>query len=161
MMLLLTGTASFAQIRPTRQIAKAVTNEGMVINDRGSKLEVFPSLRAIRTMTASGSVHSEFMSGKIDPINPQQLGVVFNHAMQVRGYFTGEIAIKMKDGLQAADWLDRSSFPGLAKLTEPNIYIVVARNPLEFVELTKQLQERIDMEWVEPIVVYGPGYQLH
>jgi hypothetical protein len=75
--------------------------------------------------------------------------------MQARGYITGEIAFRMRDGLQASDWLDKSSYPGLAKLTAPNVYLVVARTPSEFVELTRQLQARPDMEWVEPIVTYS------
>jgi hypothetical protein len=157
-MLFLACMASFAQIKPTPRVMQSVTDESMVINDRGSRLVVFPALRAVKKMSISGNgnVHSEIMADKSDPINPHQLGVVFNSAMQVRGYITGEIAFKMKDGLQATDWLDPSSYPGLAKLTAPNIYLVVARTPAEFVELTRQLQARTDMEWVEPIVVYGP-----
>ena len=75
--------------------------------------------------------------------------------MQVQGYITGEIAFKMKDGVQATDRLDPASYPGLAKVTNPNVYLVVARTPPEFVELTKRLQARTDMEWVEPMVTYG------
>jgi hypothetical protein len=156
-MLFLTNAACFAQIKPTPRVMQSVTDESMVIEDRGSKLEVFPALRAVKAMSApgKGETHSEFAEKKSAPINPRQLGVVFNHAMQARGYITGEIAFKMKNGLQATDWLDKSAYPGLAKLTGPNTYIVVARTPSEFVELTKQLQARTDMEWVEPIVIYG------
>jgi hypothetical protein len=134
-----------------------VIDESMVLDDRGSKLEVFPTLRAARKMSIAGkgAVHSEFAARKSLPINQQQLGVVFNHAMQARGYITGEIAFRMKDGLQATDWLDKSSYPGFAKLTAPNVYVVVARTPSEFVELAKRLQARPDMEWVEPIVTYS------
>ena len=159
-MLFLTYAAGFAQIKPTPRVIQSVTDESMVIDDRGSKLEVFPTLRAVKRLSTSGKgdAHSEFIARKSAPINPQQRGVVFNHAMQARGYITGEIAFKMKHGLQATDWLDESSYPGLAKLTAPNIYLVVARTPSEFVKLTKQLQARTDMEWVEPIVNYGvPG----
>jgi hypothetical protein len=158
-MLFLASVASFAQIKPMPRAMQSVTDESMVINDRGSKLEVFPALQAVKKMSISGkgNVHYEIVARKSEMINPQQLGVVFNNAMQVWGYITGEIAFKMKDGMQATDWMDQSSYPGLAKLTEPNIYLVVARTPTEFVELTKQLQARTDMEWVEPIVVYGPG----
>jgi len=159
-MLFLASAVCFAQINPKPRVMQSVTDESMVIDDRGSKLEVFPTLRAAKILSTSekGEAHSEFMARKSAPINRQQLGVVFNHAMQARGYTTGEIAFKMKDGLQAPDWLDKSSYPGLAKLTAPNIYLVVARTPAEFVKLTKQLQARTDMEWVEPIVTYGaPG----
>ena len=75
--------------------------------------------------------------------------------MQVQGYITGEIAFKMKGGAQATDRLDPTSYPGLAKLTNPNVYVVVARTPAEFLKLVKRLQGRNDMEWVEPVVTYG------
>ena len=50
---------------------------------------------------------------------------------------------------------DVDSYPSFAKLTEPNVYLVVAKSPIEFVQLVKRLQERTDVEWVEPMVIYG------
>lgn len=156
-MIVLASTACFAQIQPAQRAAQKVGNPSMVIDDRGSKLEVLPTMRAAQQLSTSGKrvVHSVFRASESEPIGPKQLGMVFNHAMQVQGYITGEIAFKMKDGLQATDRLDTASYPGLAKLTPPNIYLVVARTPAEFVELVKRLQGRPDMEWVEPMVTYG------
>lgn len=156
-MFFLTNAACFAQIKPTPMLMKSVADESMVIDDRGSKLELLPTMRATQKLSSSDNqvVHSVFEVDESAPISPQELGVVFNHAMQVQGYITGEIAFKMKDGLQATDMLDATSYPGLAKLTNPNIYLVVARTPSEFVKLVKLLQAQTDVEWVEPIVAYG------
>ncbi len=151
------STASYAQLQPTPRVIRAVSDPSMVIDDRGAKLEVLPARRAAQQMASSGKqvVHSVFAASQSKPISPRQLGVVFNHAMRVQGYITGEIAFKMKGGAQAADRLDPASYPGLAKLTDPNVYLVAARTPFEFVELMKRLQGRNDMEWVEPVVTYG------
>lgn len=156
-MLSLATTAGFAQLQPTPRVTREVADPSMVIDDRGSKLEVLPTVRAAERLSTSGKhvVHSIFPASVSDPIRPPQLGIVFNHAMQVQGYITGEIAFRMKDGLQAIEWLDAASYPGLAKLTNPNIYLVAARTPAEFIELVKRLQGRSDMEWVEPMVTYG------
>ena len=156
-MLTLVCSSGFAQLQPTPRVVQKVPDPSMMIDDRGSKLEVLPTMRAVQQLSTSGKqvVHSVFPASESEPISPQRLGMVFNHAMQVQGYITGEIAFKMKDGLQATDRLDTASYPGLAKLTTPNIYLVVARTPSEFVELVKRLQGRPDMEWVEPMVTYG------
>ena len=155
--LALSSTASCAQLQPAPRVIQKVVDPSMVIDDRGSKLEVIPTSRAVQQLSTSGKqvIHSVSPASQSAPINPQQLGVVFNHAMQVQGYITGEIVFKMKDGIQATDRLDPASYPGLAKLTNPNVYLVVERTPSEFVELVKRLQGRTDMEWVEPMVTYG------
>ena len=157
LVLALASTASLAQLQPTPRVIRNVADPSMVIDDRGSKLEVVPTKRAVQQMSTSGKqvVHSVFLANQSTPISPRQLGVVFNHAMQVQGYITGEIVFKMKDGLQPTGRLDTTSYPGLAKLTNPNVYLVVARTPSEFVEVVKRLQGRTDIEWVEPIVTYG------
>ena len=156
-MLALASTVCFAQLQPMPRMIQKVADQSMVIDDRGSKLEVLPTMRAVQQLSTSGKqvVHSVFKASASEPISPQQLGIVFNHAMQVQGYITGEIAFQMIDGFQATDRLDKTSYPGLAKLTAPNVYLVVARTPSEFVELVKRLQGRPDMEWVEPMVTYG------
>jgi len=155
--LALASMASCAQLQPIPRVIQKVADPSMVIDDRGSKLEVLSARRAAQQMASSGKqiIHSVFLANRSAPISPQQLGVVFNHAMQLQGYITGEIAFKMKDGVQATDRLDPASYPGLALLTNPNVYLVVARTPSEFVELVKRLQGRTDMEWVEPMVTYG------
>ena len=153
----LVSAAGYAQLHPTPRVIQKISDLTMVIDDRGAKLEVIPTSRAVQTMASSGKqiIHSVFPASESAPISPRQLGVVFNHAMQVQGYITGEIALKMKNGTQATEVLDPASYPGLVKLTNPNVYLVVARTPGEFVDLVKRLQGRADMEWVEPVVTYG------
>lgn len=139
-------------IRPIHHIQ----NQDMVINDRGMVLEVLPTRRAAPAATESGHpvyhvLDHQDVSARI---SPKHLGVVFNHAMQAQGYITGEITFKLKKREQRPT--DMNLYPGFRKLIHPNVYIVVARTPLEFVQLTKRLQQRNDLEWVEPIVTYSP-----
>jgi hypothetical protein len=130
----------------------------MVVNDRGALLEVLPTERATPSISKSGRhvVYHVAAKDASAAISPKQLGVVFNHAMQVQGYITGEIVFKFKGDSQPPSSFDAGAYPGFAKLTNPNVYLVVARSPLEFVNTVKRLQERTDLEWVEPMVVYGP-----
>jgi len=48
-------------------------------------------------------------------------------------------------------------YPGLKKITNPEVYVVNARTPAEFMAVLKRLQARGDLEWVEPTVIYGSG----
>jgi len=155
--LVVASMACAAQLEPRSTTTRSVTDPSMVIDDRGSKLEVLPTTRAIQQMSASGAevVSVMISTSQSTPIGPQQLGVVFNHAMQAQGYITGEIAFKMMGSLEPTTGFDPASYPGLKKLTDPNIYLVVAATPHEFVEVTKRLQDRTDIEWVEPIVTYN------
>ena len=61
----------------------------------------------------------------------------------------------MKDGLRPNEDFDPSDYPGLKKLTDPDVYVVVANTPGEFVALVQRLQARTDLRWVEPIIEYG------
>lgn len=153
--LALVCAACFAQLQPMPRVMQTVADPNMVIDDRGSKLEVLSDKRATARLSNTGDrTVSVFKADKSSAITSQQLGVVFNHAMQATGYISGEIAFKMKGDLQATSGFDSGSYPGLAKLTTPNVYVVVARTATEFVDLTKRLQQRTDVEWVEPIVTY-------
>jgi hypothetical protein len=127
----------------------------MVVEDRGSKLEVFPTKRATPVLDSSGRtvLHHITTTSATTPIGPQQLGVVFNHAMQQQGYITGEIAFKVKDGHAFSG--DSALYPGLKEITKPAVYVVNARTPAEFITVLKRLQARSDLEWVEPTVTYG------
>lgn len=145
-----------AQIHPSPRVLEPVQNPAMVINDRGSKIEVLPNQRATVRDTKSGDRAYELsVRDATAPIGVAQLGVVFNHAMQVQGFITGEIAFKFRGNLEPGMDFEKGSFPGFAKITNPNVYVVVARTPKEFVDLVKTLQRRNDLEWVEPIVHYG------
>lgn len=140
---------------PVRTIAP-ITDPTMVVIDRGAKLEVFPLKRAVPATDSAGRavMHHVLRARAEAAIGPQQLGVVFNHAMQQQGYISGEIVFKLKVG-HTADGFSSLLYPGLKKITNPEVYVVNARTPAEFIKVFKRLQARSDVEWVEPSVVYG------
>src|SRR5437870_4859513 len=96
LMLTLAGSSCLAQLRPTPRVFQKVENPTMVIDDRGSPLEILPTKRAIPRMSRSGKqvVYHVFAKEASAAIGLEQLGVVFNHAMQVQGYINGEIVFK-------------------------------------------------------------------
>ena len=156
LLLSMASSASVAGLKPPTIAAQPVTDPSMVIDDRGSPLEVLPTQRALRATSASGAVVQEVVAASAtDAIGPGQLGVVYNHAMRVQGFITGEIAFRLKGGAAPTSDFAPDDYPGLQKLTEPDVYLVVARSAAEFVELTKRLQQRADVDWVEPVVIYG------
>lgn len=149
------GPAWAALQAPARTL-QPVTDASMVVMDRGAKLEVFPDKRAFPHADVTGrvTVHSVVAASASSMIGPAQLGVVFNHAMQEQGYITGEIAFKMKSGLELSGF-SAALYPGLKKITNPEVYVVNARTPAEFIAVLKRLQARNDIAWCEPTVIYG------
>jgi hypothetical protein len=149
-----------AQIVPAARTKPAIVDSTMVFEDRGQRLELYPTLRAAPSATAGkpAGQHKVSVAGESTPIGPGNLGVVFNHALQAQGFLTGEIAFKPKgDGPPTG--FDAASYPGLTKLTNPNTWIVVASTPSEFLALFNRLKARGDLEWVEAIVIYGVAAQ--
>jgi len=146
---------AFADLRASHRTLEPVTDPSMVVIDRGAKLEVLATERATAAVDSSGvrTLHRKIVASAAASIGPHQLGVVFNHAMQVRGYITGEIAFKVKDG-QAFVTQAPQLYPGLKTIVAPSVYIVTARTPDEFIRVLKRLQARVDLEWVEPTVTY-------
>jgi hypothetical protein len=147
-----------AELHPPVRTPQQVTDTSMVVMDRGAMLEVYPTKRAMPQADGSGRViaHQVIAASANDTIGPLRLGVVFNHALQQQGYITGEIAFKMKAG-HTAEGFTPSLYPGLKKITSPEVYVVNARTPAEFLKVLKRLQARSDLEWVEPTVTYGAG----
>lgn len=143
-------------VPPTRQKPAAALDTTMVIHDRGQQLELLPALRAKPTVVSGkpGVQHELAPAADGAPLGPGSLGVVYNHALQTQGLLTGEIAFRPK-GDGAPVGFDPASYPGLAKLTNPNTWIVVATSPKEFVALFNRLKARSDLEWVEAVVLYG------
>jgi hypothetical protein len=134
----------------------AVVDAAMVFEDRGQTLELHPALRATPVTVAGkpGVEHQVFAAKAGAPIGPGQLGVVTNHGLRTQGYLTGEIAFRPRgDGLPAG--LDAAGHPGLAKLANPNTWVVAASTPQEFLVLFNRLKARGDLAWVEAVVIYG------
>ena len=128
----------------------------MVIDDRGATLEILPTVRAQLSASTTERATRMVATNAKSKFTPASRGVVFNHAMQSQGVLTGEIAFKMKGTQQAtAEDFPAVDYPGLAKLTNPNVFIVVAQTPGEYVALFKRVRARTDVDWVEPIVDYS------
>jgi hypothetical protein len=142
---------------PTRTL-QPVADAAMVVMDRGAKLEVLPNKRAMpqADVTSRVTIHRVVAASASSMIGPEQLGVVFNHARQEQGYISGEIAFQMKSGLKLPG-LSSAMYPGLKKITNPEVYVVSARTPAEFIAVLKRLHARDDLAWVEPTVTYGPS----
>jgi hypothetical protein len=154
--LMLMGCSAQAQLTAPVRTTAPISDPSMIVMDRGAKLEVIPTKRAVAMTDSAGRVVARQVTtsgadAAMDALSP---GVVFNHAMQQEGYISGEITFMMKPGRQAIGF-DPSSYPGLKKITGPAVYAVNARTPTEFIELLKRLQARSDLEWVEPTVTYG------
>lgn len=157
-LLAFTASACQAQLTPALPTAAKVSNPAMVIDDRGSKLELLPSKRAVPS--TSGAIDSRALrfavAHEASPFTTSSLGVVFNHAMQVTGVTTGEITFKMIGNLQATERdFPADDYPRLSKLASPNVFIVTARTPAEYVAVYGRLKSRADIEWVEAIVDYA------
>lgn len=140
---------------PARTVAP-IMDPTMVVMDRGAKLEVYPTRRVVTTTDSNGRMVANVVAtaGVNTSIGAKNLGVVFNHAMQQQGYISGEIAFQMKPGVKLSGF-SSALYPGLKKITAPEVYVVNARTPSEFIAVLKRLQARSDLEWVEPTVTYG------
>ena len=151
------GSSAVAEAQlppPAPRTLPAVADPNMVIDDRGAQLEVLPTRRAMPQASNPGHLaHRRIQAAAAAPIGPQQLGVVYNHALQQQGYITGEVTFRMKGTLQPGADFSAALYPGLKKLLPPNIYVVVASTPAQFVQLVRRLQARTDVQWAEPI--YG------
>jgi hypothetical protein len=155
---LLVTAPAFADLQPPQHPLQPVINPALVVTDRGAPLEVLPGERASATVDSSGVrvLRRKTVATAGASIGPHQLGVVFNHAMQVYGYISGEISFKVKDG-QAFTTQSSQLYPGLKLIVAPSVYVVVTRTPAEFIRVLKRLQARPDLEWVEPTVSYEAG----
>lgn len=149
-----------AQLQLTPRTPIPVADSKMVIDNQGVSVEILPALRAQSASAESGRATRMVASVPASKFSATSRGVVFNHAMQSYGVLTGEITFKMKGALKAEDaGLSGSEYPGMAKLTSPNVYVVMANSPTEYVALFNRLKARADVEWVEAIVDYSTGLQ--
>jgi hypothetical protein len=151
-------TSAHAQLHAPERQLQPIADPANVLMDRGSKLEVLPTMRAVPKTDSTGQVtaHHLLQANAGNAIGPQQLGVVFNHSMQQQGYISGEIAFKLRAGSTAKSF-SSTLYPGLKRVTNPEVYVVNTRTPAEFMKVMKRLQARSDVEWVAPTVIYGPA----
>jgi hypothetical protein len=137
------------------QAQLAPTNPDLVIVDRGQSLEVYPALRATAERLPGGGLGYRTASADADArISHRALGVLFNHNLRAQGYFSGEITFKIKGGGQPVGF-DAADYPGLTKVVDPGVYEALAATPAEFIQVFKRLKSRTDLEWLQPVVIYG------
>src|ERR1035438_10224037 len=79
-------TSAHAQLHSPERQLQSVADPANVLMDRGSKLEVLPTMRAVPKTDSTGQVtaHHLLQANAGNPIGPPQLAVVFNHSMRVR-----------------------------------------------------------------------------
>ncbi len=147
-----------AQMRAAIRTVVPVTDPAMLVDDRGSKLEIFPTKRAAVGTDAAGrsSVQRVDVSSATTPFSRLQPGLVFNHAYQQYGYITGEIAFRLKGGGVPGAAFSSALYPNLKKIGTLDMYAVKVANPRMFIEVLKRLQARTDLDWVVPTVTYFP-----
>jgi len=140
-------------IRQAKQ-QRAVQDPSMVIEDRGTKLEVLPTLRAIQVDAApERKIVRSAASAALSP--SAGFGIIRNHTRGVDAVYTGEIAFQAKQTLDLEHGTEWSELPGIRKLTQTNVYLVTATSPQEFVRLTKLIATKPEVDWVQPVVLYN------
>lgn len=154
----LLAVSANAEIRPMAHTVVPITDPAMVLDDRGTKLEIFPSKRAAVGTDAAGraAVQRVDVAAVEMPFSRLQPGLVFNHAYQQYGYITGEIAFRLKRGRAPGAEFVPALYPKLKKIGTLDMYAVTAPNPRVFLEVLKRLQARTDLDWVVPTVTYFP-----
>jgi hypothetical protein len=152
--LLLATCSANAQLRPLARTLATVSDPSMVVMDRGAKLEVFPTRRAVSQVDEASHrlVRRIAVTSATTAFDSGHMGVVFNYARQQQGYISGEISFKVKSGQKFSE--SASRYPGLKLVVPPSMYVVNAHTPAEFIGILKDLQNRSDLEWVEPTVSY-------
>ena len=127
----------------------------MIVSDRGSLLELIPTERGQLNASAFGHRKIRILDRGTSslPMGPSNLGVVFNHTIQHVGFINGEITFQIKNG-HRLDALSNSQLPGLRLVLKPNVYLVTARTPSEFLHTMRFLQTQAYLAWIEPNVIY-------
>lgn len=149
---------AMAQITPKPRTALEIKNPQRVVEVQGAAIEVFPERRVTVQSFASGreEMRETALTAETAPLDESDGVLVYNHAYQAYGYATGEISFKFKAGKTPASPLPAAQYPSFRRLGNLNAFVVNARNPVEFIELYRRLEERADIEWVVPYIEYVP-----
>lgn len=147
-----------SQITLTPRTPVEIKNPQQVVQVQGAAIEVFPERRVTVQSLASGRevMRETVQTAGSAPLDESDGVLIYNHAYQAYGYATGEISFKFKAGKTPASPLPAAQYPGFRRLGNLNAYVVYARNPVEFIELYRRLEERSDIEWVVPYIEYVP-----
>jgi hypothetical protein len=143
-------------IPPPALQSPPILDEAMVIVFQDIRLELLSDSRAIPVRSTDGRTtrYRIVATSGADSIGPEQLGVARNHSLKKLGFLTGEIAFKLKGDLHPTGFSE-ANYPQLSKVINPNVYAVRPATPTEYVTVFKRLSNRGDIDWVEPVVIYG------
>lgn len=147
--------SALAQLRPPERALVPISDASQTIMDRAALLEVLPTHRAVSILGQRGRIRWRITSNHAsnDPIGPAAPGVLFNHSMQTFGYFSGEIAFKLKAGMPLAT-ITSSRSSAVTLVTHPDVYALSTGSAQEFLLTLKELQKHPEVQWVEPTVHY-------
>jgi len=130
----------------------APPSNDMILETKGGKLEVLLNQRAIPT--ANRSRFNIEKNDNNDNFSTKNLGIVYNHSLKMKGFLTGEISFKIKNGTQISS-LSNANLSGAKLLVPPDVYVINANNGKELIGIFKWLASSPAIEWVEPFVIYG------
>ena len=154
--LFLVSAVCLAQAPIPGAAKQQIADHTMLIEDRGSKVEVIASKRVVADKGRNGGKPA--CGGHDDQVREDRRPA-FGRRVQSLDQCTGlhhrAHCVPDERRPAAERGLDPSDYPGLKKLTDPDVYVVVANTPGEFVALVQRLQARTDLRWVEPIIEYG------
>ena len=153
----LVAVPCFGQIRAQTVAPTKLADESVVVMDRGSTLDVYLAPRVTLQAAAVGrqTIKAVTRTSATSSMGPSDRGVVFNRDIQQYGYISGEISFALKSVVRAAPSWVQSFAPKIKRLGDLNLYVVNAGSVSEFVQTMSLLSANADVEWVEPIVIYG------
>ena len=145
----LIGFASYAQLTPPEvRPIRPITDASMVIQFGGQKMEILPSLRAIRNESGTYTITNS------DPsvtISNEKLGIAYSYSIASNILFNGEISIKLRPGYDAST-LEKKGVV-LNVLISPDLYVTTVTTPQDLVKWTNLLQAESSVQWVEPNII--------
>lgn len=144
----LVSTSAYAQLMvPHAATPRPVSNPAMVIQFGSHRIEVLPTLRAVKQ---DNEQYRLVEAGTSEVMNKDKLGVGYSYASNAKILMTGEINVRLKAGYSL------SSLGSLAArsklLLPPDLYVVPASTPVDLVGIMGVLQDNPAVEWFEPFI---------
>lgn len=152
------SVASEAQMVPRHREETAVKDPTMVVGPKHGQLEVFENKQVVVRELATGAsvIASVTEASRTAPLSGKNPALVFNHAMQMYGYATGEIAFRLKGGAPLGSGFPQYELQGVKKFGKFDFYVYQATSEKDFVRVVSFLNDRFDVDWVNPTVRYLP-----
>lgn len=142
-------TTAYAQLMvPHATTPRPVSNPAMVIQFGGQKIEVLPTMRAVKQ---ANEQYLLVEAGASEVMNKNKLAVGYSYASNAKILMTGEINVKLKAGYSLSSLGSLSVRSKL--LLPPDLYIVHASTPVDLVGIMVALQGNPSVEWLEPFII--------